>query len=485
MPLALIAAAAVAAASPPSVAPVDCARFTKVAEGVSAECGFLRVPELREDPRSRTIGVPFVVVRNPERSASDAVAMLTGGPGNRGIPRTVRPVDPAFGPRDVIFFEQRGTALADPRLDCAGYGEEKQRAQRGEIDGPELARGLVAVAARCVAEARAGGASLAGYTTREIVADLEDLRHALGFERLDLVGLSYSGKVVSEYARDFPQRTRAVVANSPLTVEANYDEFGQSAMRRTLGLVFAGCAQQAACDDAYPELERKFREIVARAAAEPWRLELPDPDAEGATRTVRATPWVVANALLDQLYEPTTFETLPARIDAIWHGDRQALGAIVDISKSGYPWLMRLSVWCSEEVPFEDAAAVTRDLAAYPEFAGVDQATVPAGLCAAAGFDARPPAAENAPVASEVPFLIFSGQFDPATPPVLHRQMARSLPNSTLVVFPAQGHGAGFTRCGADLIRAFLADPAAELDTGCANEPAAPDFGRTLPGSGQ
>ena len=30
---------------------------------------------------------------------------------------------------------------------------------------------------------------------------------------------------------------------------------------------------------------------------------------------------------------------VPARIDAIWNGDLQALASIVDIGKSSYPWL--------------------------------------------------------------------------------------------------------------------------------------------------
>ena len=115
-------------------------------------------------------------------------------------------------------------------------------------------------------------------------------------ERIDLVGLSYSGKIVSEYARDHPDQTRAVVANTPLTVEANYDEYGESAMRRTLDLIIAGCQRIPACDDAHPRLEWKFRQIVARAAKSPWTLDIDDPEKLGTKRTVRATDWVVVNA---------------------------------------------------------------------------------------------------------------------------------------------------------------------------------------------
>jgi len=213
-----------------------------------------------------------------------------------------------------------------------------------------------------------------------------------------------------------------------------------------------------------------------RAARDPWSLTLPDPDKAGETRTVHATPWVTAGALLDQLYSGGTIEQLPKRIAAIAAGDQKALRELIDIGKSSYPWLMRIAIWCNEEVPFQSAAKIAHDQKAYPEFGGVSQTTVPPGLCKQAGLTAKPRKIENQPVRSAVPFLIFSGGFDPATPPWVQRNMARTLPNATIAYFPASGHAAGFSSCGAALVKAFLADPVAKPDTRCAGEKAAPAF---------
>jgi len=221
----------------PQIEWVDCAEFTKVDAGVKAECGYLRTREQRTNPKSRIIGVPFAIVRNGNRTSDDPIFFFTGGPGNRAIPRTIHALDSNFGGRDLIFFEQRGTALADPVLHCPGYAEERQRAQRGEIDGAALDRGLIAIAKGCIAEARKAGADLSGYTTKAIADDVEELRILLGAKRINLMGLSYTGKVVSEYARDYPASTRAVVANTPLTVEANYDETASKATHESLDMV--------------------------------------------------------------------------------------------------------------------------------------------------------------------------------------------------------------------------------------------------------
>lgn len=461
------------------VEPVDCAKLTTLAPGVVAECGYLRVPEDRARAGGRLIGVPFVIVLNPNRIAPDPIVTLAGGPGVRAIPRQVRANAVSLG-RDRVFFEQRGVNSPEGPLQCAPYAEQRQRAQRGEIDGETLRLGLIAAMRRCVTQARARGVALSGYTTTQIVQDLEAFRAMMGFERLNLLSISYTGKVASQYARDFPQRVRAVVLNTPLSLEANYDEFGSSAMRVTLDKLFAACAADAACAAANPDLAGKYRAIIRQAAADPWVLQLPDPDKAGATRTVRATRWVVANAVLDQLYDAETYELVPARITAIAAGDRKALTDILDIGRSSYPWLMRAAVWCNEEVAFEDAAAVRRQVSAFPEFGGVDQSTVPPGLCAAAGLLGRPGPADNQPVASDAPFLIFSGGFDPATPGFVQQAMAKTLPKATLVTFPTGGHGAGFAPCGGKLVEAFLADPAAPLDTACAGDKPKPDFSRAL-----
>ncbi|MGH9552330.1 MAG: alpha/beta fold hydrolase, partial [Terriglobales bacterium] len=268
-------------------------RFAKLEPGVQADCGYLRVPEDRSVTSSREIGVPFAIVRNEHRTSEDPVIFMTGGPGGRAIPHTINPVDSSFGGRDLIFFEQRGTELAEPSLQCPGYAEEKQRAERGEIRGAELARGLVRIAAGCAATARRAGVRLSGYTTQAIVDDIDDFRALRGYHEINLVGLSYSGKVVVEYSRDHPDHVRAVVANTPLSVEANYDEEAESMMRRSLDLVIAGCERSSSCDDAHPQLALKFRKVIERAERHPWRIAVPDPDHPDSSRSILATDWVV------------------------------------------------------------------------------------------------------------------------------------------------------------------------------------------------
>lgn len=468
-------------AAEPTIEPVDCAEFTLVKKVITATCGYLHVPENRAASGGRMIAAAFLIAKSQSATpAPDPLVIMTGGPGGRAIPTTLNG-HPALAKRDVIWLEQRGTALTKPSLQCPEYVEASRLAAVGAIKAGDLAGKRIAAAKLCADRARAAGVDLSGYTSREMAADLDDLRRLLGFKRVNLFGVSYSGRVMAEAARAYPRSVRSIILNTPLSAEVNYDEYGSSNMRRTLNMVFDGCAVQPDCAAAFPNVRRQFFDLVTAAQKKPKKLRIPDPSNEGEEITISVTGWVMANAILDQLYSPWSFERLPATIDAIHSGDSKALAGIIDISPSRMAWLMRIAVWCNEEYPFEDKAAIRRQRLDFPEFAGVDQSTVPVGVCEAAGFGGvEPPAQDNEPVETDTPALIMSGAFDPATPPAWQAAMAAHMPNAQLAVFPGGGHVAGFTQCGADMLLAFLDAPMEPIDASCLLKPQGADFSRTL-----
>jgi len=86
-------------------------------------------------------------------------------------------------------------------------------------------------------------------------------------------------------------------------------------------------------------------------------------------------------------------------------------------------------------------------------------------------------AVENTPTASDIPTLIFAGEFDPTTPPDWGRRLLAQMPNATFVQMPGLSHGASFNRCGGMMAVGFIRDPAAPADVVCANRMRGADFG--------
>lgn len=463
---------------------VDCARFTALDASVRAECGYLRVPERRAATNARLISVAFLRLRSTsEAPEPDALVFMPGGPGSRGISPEGMANNPMLAARDVIWIEQRGAGLSAPMLDCPSIRGAERRAMLGEIDGDGLAREKISAIRACADAARAAGADLAGYTAREMAADIEALRRSLGYTQMSLYGISYSGRVMTEMAREYPGSVRAMVLNSPLPVEANYDEHASDNVRATLDRIIEACAATPACAAAVPDLGRRFEEIVERAGESEHFVWLEDSAAEGGRTRARLTAWSAANALTGQLYMPFTVEKLPARIAAIHAGQIEQFAPLVGLAGSDFAWLQRIAVWCNEEYPFEDPDAIARQVSAYPEFGSVDQSTTPPGLCEAAGLGGRrPDPAENQPVRMPEPTLIFAGELDPVIPTAWLEAMAAEMPNAQLVRVRGGGHGAGFAACGLPMTMAFLAAAGPVEDT-CASAPSEVDFTRGVAGN--
>jgi pimeloyl-ACP methyl ester carboxylesterase len=158
------------------------------------ETGALFVPENRARPQGRTISIPYYRLRSTARKPAAPVFVLAGGPGDSWL----RYFDDDSSARDevlvyrevgdVVLFDQRGAGKSRPRLDCS------QRLAL-PLDRPttphSYAAALRVAAAECRADWERAGVDLAAYNTRENAADVNALRVALGYDKINLVGGSY------------------------------------------------------------------------------------------------------------------------------------------------------------------------------------------------------------------------------------------------------------------------------------------------------
>ena len=77
------------------------------------------------------------------------------------------------------------------------------------------------------------------------------------------------------------------------------------------------------------------------------------------------------------------------------------------------------------------------------------------------------PAISDKPVASDLPVLLFNGGLDPATAPDYGARIAKVLPNSQNIVFPAAGHRQAQNVYAMSILQAFAKNPKAKVDTSC------------------
>jgi pimeloyl-ACP methyl ester carboxylesterase len=444
---------------------VPCA--PEVADDERIECGALFVPENRAKKDSRTIRMPVMVFRSrAEKPAPDPVVFVTGGPGNSNTSGRRSGKDlPFLDERDFILLEQRGAKLAEPALECP----EVNRV-RGEVAAGKLTVAATIEAAKaCRASLVASGVDLDGYTSIESADDLEDLRKLLGYGQWNLHGVSYGSRMLLTYLRRHPAAVRSLVLDSVLPPEVNFDEVSAMNLLRSLNVMFDTCAIDRECGTAHPNLRQQFAELVARADREPLPF--------GVDANVRGAQ--VVDAIYSALHNPQAIPVIPKIIANAASGNSTALQQLVrdNLGPSRFTWGLRLSVWCSEELPFEDPRRIATQVSPTLGLGGIDEGAATPALCAAWNV-APAPAVENEPVKSDVPVLIFSGEFDPDTPPEWGRRLLDAMPNARFVEFRGRSHGAGFNACGAEIQRAFLRDPRGPLAVDCALRTRGARFGK-------
>lgn len=161
-------------------------------EKVDAELGRLIVPENRKNPASRMIELAFVRFKSTSKNPGHPIIYLAGGPGGSGIATARGTRFPLFMAMrevaDVIAFDQRATGMSKPGLACSdvlNYPLDKP----GERE--ELLRLYKDRSRACAERLKSQGIDLAGYNTNENADDLEDLRKALGAEKISLWSISY------------------------------------------------------------------------------------------------------------------------------------------------------------------------------------------------------------------------------------------------------------------------------------------------------
>jgi pimeloyl-ACP methyl ester carboxylesterase len=177
------------------------------------QCGWLSVPLDRSagpgaGDSGRTLDLAVAAGGNLE--AERTLLFLTGGPGQPGVPFAQRILAEFAQVRRqyrILLVDQRGTganALVCPLL---------QR-QVGYAD-------LEVPTDQAITECGAAiGADATHYGSTDTVADLDDLRRALGLTRWSLDGVSYGTYVAQRYAAAHPAAVDRLVLDSVVPVEA-------------------------------------------------------------------------------------------------------------------------------------------------------------------------------------------------------------------------------------------------------------------------
>lgn len=433
-----------------------------------ARCGRFRVPEDREAASGRTIDIAFVILDalDPAARTGDGIVLLPGGPGESFTDGAV-PISRIFPElrrtRDVVLVDVRGVGRSEG-LSCTVPYPGGLRSRFGALfplDHVAACRDELSARAR-----------LDRYTTASSVDDLEEIRRWLGYEAWNLLGGSYGTRVAQVYMRRHPGAARVAVLNgvAPL-YESSYvqDAF---LLERTLDRLLAECAADAACGEAFPDLEADLARLFAAFREGPLEVEI---EGERVPFSFGDLSYALRGLLYGRAAE------LPLLISRAADGDVGPLARYY-VERTG--WVggedgyagYHFSVLCAEDIALVDDEDVERWTAGT--FMGDHLIR---GYREACGIwpHAELPPSYFEPVSSDVPTLLLSGGRDPVTPPEGGEAVASHLPVSLHVVVPNGGHGVGGPCVEAMVVTLVETASLEGVDTSCVE--AAPPVRFRLP----
>ena len=397
-----------------------------------------------------------------ESARPDPLFVLAGGPGEAGsdvLPLLNNTFRRIRATRDIVFIDQRGTGLSG-KLSC-----DDSKASEATMTEQQLEAEVLA----CIAAMKV---DFAAYGTANAARDIDQVRRALGYGKINLFGGSYGTRLGQAYARAFPAQLRSMVLDGVAAPEQIIPAGGRDG-QAALDALFRQCAAEQACQRAFPALRADFAALSAKVAAGNVKVEVADPrTAEPIRLTMNSGRFL--HTVHSILYSPADSLRLPFLIHRAAKGRWEPFVArrnvAADFSASGsIALVLHLAVICAEDFPrltpalrADDASALTAPvLSRLPALCkAIDVAPVPL----------------PAPTTIEAPVLMLSGALDPVTPPRRAEAAGRHMARAQHLVVTNAGHGIAQLGCTPRLLREFFDNPAAPVKADCLKDIPVPGF---------
>jgi pimeloyl-ACP methyl ester carboxylesterase len=435
-------AAAPGTAEAPLAHPTMERRLVTVPGGgsIDADFGRFTVPAVRRDPNSGTFDLAFVWLRSPIGAGQAPTMFLAGGPGDSstwmaGNEYGMSQLAPLLAAGDVILLDQRGTGQSRPPSVWLWDGPPALTFfVSEEIAMAHFREG----SRRAIAALAQQGVRLDGFTTEEAADDVNDLRRALGLERVSIWGFSYGTHLgLSVLRRHGRHIERAILIGvegpddtykPPLGMDRAYDRIARMA---------AADPNVAAAGDLW-ELRDRVR---AKLACEQMAVEI-----QGGDRryTLPVGPFGLDIVLRLDIGDASDIPVFPRLLQSIDQGDTRLLRWFVQKRAglvAGIP-AMSFMTDAASGASAERLALIARETP-QSRFGNIANFPFP-DLAEEWRAPALAPDFRD-PVRSSAPTLFMCGELDWNTPPAQAHAAARRFRNATVIIVGNAGHEQVYT----------------------------------------
>ncbi len=400
----------------------------------SANCGTYRVYENRSANSGRQIDLKIAVLpATTDRVEPDPLFYFAGGPG--GAATDVAPMlktefSELNKTRDIVLIDQRGTGGSN-LLMCP------------KPDKPFDVTDAAALSAYAQACMNNLDADPRWYTTRAYVDDVNEVRQALGYDKINISGGSYGGTVVQVYLQQHPDTVRAALINNSTLIDYPIFEHLADSSQRAFDLVMARCEKDEKCRAAYPDPQAELKAAFAQVEKQPVETTVWDP---AISQPISVTPAILSGVVHEMLMGANTAAQLPRLLHrAVTQIDWNAIAEIyvnhmLPQQRASAGLVMYAVIRCAEPWAMVRLDAVERNgQNSYSRDVALAQAQSIAQTCSLLPRS-EPDALYGPTQKSDVPVLVLNAEEDPQNPPENVAKTTEMYPNSKVLFEPYRGH---------------------------------------------
>lgn len=423
------------------------------------QCGKLSMPENPDSVQGKKIDVHFAILPAVKNThPQEAMLAIAGGPGQSAIDNAAlfdKILSEVRENRDVLLIDQRGTGRSN-LLSCDEQNLNALSYNDDDID-------MVAETQKCLNSIH-DESDITQYTSDIALKDFDAIRAHLGYQKLHVYGVSYGTRMAQLYMRHYPQNLATVTLDGVVPMQHSVLSIGE-VIDRAVKLLMKDCHESQNCHQAFPTLEQDLQRVSQRLKDTPFAGKVSDPYT-GEQTDLLLTQSKFLGSIRLALYSTSTRALLPYAIHQATKENYQPILGLYSLTVGGLDLAlgMHSSIVCAEDLPRVTTAM--RDKA-DTSFFGSTMLDSIEQTCSVWKMPAVN-ADFSAPIMSDIPTLLLSGEIDPATPPAWGDLATEKLTNYQHFVAPYATHGVAAQSCGHQLIADLVKSGSVkELDGKC------------------
>lgn len=444
-------------------------KMTLHGEEVVGQRGHLMVRENRAKESSGLIELVFFHWKSTAERPGYPVVFLDGGPGSS--PTNLAQIPAYFNAfkklrevGDVILLDQRGVGRSRPNLTRIST----ESLPLNIFADRELAQAEFTRRFKADAEYfKAQGVDLTAYNSRESAHDVDDIRKALGAEKINIVGFSYGTHLSLACLRYHDKNINRVVLFG--TEGPNHTEklpsTSDNAVRRLAKIAAADAEIGKQAPDLYATLQR----VLERYRKEPAKVLVTD-RRQNKQVEITISDFGLRFLIMRDLGDSNDLPIFPAWFVTMDRGDHSILARFAERRYNQFGQGVNVMTVMMDnasgataerrrQIEREAKTSILGDIVNFPSFfvPGISEGTD-------LGDEYR------GPVRTEVPTLFVSGELDNNTQPFQAEEVRKTFKTSTHIIAANAGHESMLTEApmqqimtdflnGKDVSRAKFSQP--------------------------